>query len=176
MRLNMKEKIIKNKQNILILFGIIIVLIIVLIKIFGGNEDNNNIEIVKSSSRFYTISNCVSRFINYLYSEETDNLLLLLESNYKKKNKINEENLYSKINKLDNYYNFEARKIYQEIINDHKIKYYVFGYLGLNDIFANYNEKNEFYIIVYLDRKDSTYSIEPYNGKIFKNGDLNEKR
>lgn len=176
MRLNMKEKIKNNKQIILFIIGVVVAIIIIFIKIFGGNDDNKNIDIVKSSSRFYTVSNCVSRYINYLYSEETDNLLLLLDSNYKKKNKINQNNLYDKINKLENYYNFEAKKIYEENINNHKVKYYVYGYLTVDDVFNSVSDKADFYIIVYLDSKDSTYSVEPYDGKIFTNGDMNEER
>lgn len=170
----MKEKIIKNKQTILIILGVIIALIIILFKIFGGSKDSSKIEIVRSSSKFYTVSNCVSRYLNYLYSEDTDNILLLLNSTYKKNNNINSNNLFDKISKLDDSYDFEARKMYEKVINEHIVKYYVYGYLSNN--YFDYDNQIEYYIIIYLNSKDFTYSVEPYDGNIFKNGDNDEKK
>ena len=169
----MKEKILKNKQTILIILGVIIALIIILFKIFGGSKDSSKIEIVRSSSKFYTVSNCVSRYLNYLYSEDTDNILLLLNSTYKKNNNINSNNLFDKISKLDDSYDFEARKMYEKVINEHIVKYYVYGYLSNNSF--DFDNKIEYYIVIYLNSKNSTYSVEPYNGDIFKNGDNDEK-
>lgn len=172
----MKEIIVKNKKNILIILGVIIAIVVLIIKIFFGNDKQSNINIVKSSSKFYTVSNCVSRYINYLYSEDIDNVILLLEKNYKKKNNINNDNLFKKINKLDNFYSFSPTKMYEEVINDNLTKYYVKGYLVPDDLDFFETNKVEYYIIVYFNNKKSTYSIVPYDGKLFKNGDNNEKK
>lgn len=172
----MKEKILENKKNILIILGVIVAIILIIIRLFIGSSNDRDINIVKSSSRFYTVSNCVSRYINYLYSEDTDNILLILDSSYKKKNKINSDNLFDKIGKLDEFYDFEARKMYEEVVNEHLVKYYVYGYLNINDIFNNESSSKDYYIIIYLDSKNSTYSVEPYDGKLFKNGGINERK
>ena len=87
----MKEKFL-NKRNILIIIFCLIIILVILYKIFSSPSKKNNIDIVKSSSKFYTVSSCISRYLNYLSSNDTDNILLLLDNSFKKKNKINSNN------------------------------------------------------------------------------------
>lgn len=166
----MKENVWSDKRKLLIIGFGILAIIVLFIHFFFGNKDDNKINIVKSSSKFYTVSSCVNRYLSYLYAEDVDNLLILLDNNYKKKNDINSNNFFDKISKLDNNYSFEARKMYEQVINDNVTKYYVKGYLIKEGINSYYNEKKDFYLIVNLDTKNSTYSVIPYEGDIFING------
>lgn len=165
----MKNLIKKNKKMILISLLIILIIIILLFKIFADNKKDSKITIVTSSSKFYTVSSCVSRYLNYLYSEDVDNIVLLLDNSYKKKNNINTNNVFSNIDKLDFLYSFQARKMYEQKINDSITKYYVYGYLIKEDIDYN-NDKKDYYIIIYLNSRDMLYSVTPYDGDIFING------
>ena len=63
----MKEKFL-NKRNILIIIFCLIIILVILYKIFSSPSKKNNIDIVKSSSKFYTVSSCISRYLNYLSS------------------------------------------------------------------------------------------------------------
>lgn len=167
----MKEKIQKNKNILIILALVIVFIAIIIYKVFFGKSDEPDINIVKSSSKFYTVSNCVSRYLNYLYYEDTENMILLLDNSYKKKNHINNSNVFNNIDKLDGLYNFDARKMYEEIISDSITKYYVYGYLLKDDIDLNsYSDKKDFYIIVYLNSDKLLYSVAPYDGELFTDG------
>ena len=72
--------------------------------------------------------------------------------------------------KLDNMYTFEARKMYEQVINKNVTRYYVKGYLIKESINSDFNDKQDYYLIVNLDTKNSTYSISPYDGDVFING------
>ena len=79
------EKIIENKNYIYI--GIISVLAIVLILVINkttklDNDTSNKNVVVNNPSNFFTIENCVNKFINVIYKKETDNILTLLNDEY----------------------------------------------------------------------------------------------
>lgn len=62
--------------------------------------------------------------------------------------------------------------MYEQLINSNVTKYYVYGYLRVDDMDFNYNDKIDYYIIVYLNSENDTFSILPYDGEIFlKDGD-----
>lgn len=166
----MEENVWTKKRTLLIIGFGILAIILLIIHFIGGNKDDNKINIVKSSSKFYTVSGCVNRYLNYLYSEDVDNLMLLIDKSYKNKNNINSKNFFDKIDKLDNMYTFEARKMYEQVINKNVTRYYVKGYLIKESINSDFNDKQDYYLIVNLDTKNSTYSISPYDGDVFING------
>lgn len=167
----MKEFVIKNKNKILIFVLLFLVVVVFLFKIFSDDNKKSKISIVTSSSKFYTVSSCISRYINYLYSEDVDNIILLLDNSYRKKNNIDASNLFDNIEKFDSFYSFQARKMYEEKINDSITKYYVYGYLLKEELDNyNYSEKKDYYIIIYLNSTKDLYSVAPYDGDIFING------
>lgn len=86
----------KKRTLLIIGFGILAIILLI-IHFIGGNKDDNKINIVKSSSKFYTVSGCVNRYLNYLYSEDVDNLMLLIDKSYKNKNNINSKNFLIKL-------------------------------------------------------------------------------
>lgn len=167
----MEENVWTKKRIILISAFGLLAIVLIFIQIFGGKKNNNDIEIVTSTSKFYTVSNCVYRYITYLQSKDVDSLILLLDNSYKKSNNISKENVLDKLDKLDSTYNFEGRKMYQQEINENTTKYYVYGYLREENI-NNDGNKQDFYIVVTLNTKDKTFSITPYDGEIFINGGI----
>ena len=167
----MEENVWAKKRIILISAFGLLAIVLIFIQIFGGKKNNNDIEIVTSTSKFYTVSNCVYRYITYLQSKDVDSLILLLDNSYKKSNNISKENVLDKLDKLDSTYNFEGRKMYQQEITENTTKYYVYGYLREETI-NNDGNKQDFYIVVTLNNKDKTFSITPYDGEIFINGGM----
>ena len=162
----MKNKFV-NKKNIFILFLGLLAIGVVFFNMFVGSKKKNEIEIVTSSSKFYTVSSCVNRYMYYISLEDKKSLLEILEKKYVKKNNIDENNILDKIDKFDNDYNFLASKMYQQEVNNNVMKYYVKGYLVEKNASSGVEHQNNYYLIVYLDSKNSTYSIEPYDGEIF---------
>ena len=116
---------------------------------------------------FYTVSSCVSKFLNYLSIRDTKSLLVLLSDKYKKDNSITEENIYSFINSLDGVYNFNPRKMYVQQKSKNVYKFYVYGLIEQESMDLE-GEQSNYYLIVTLDKDNGTFSVEPYDGKIFK--------
>lgn len=167
----MHEDVWTKKKILLIILAAIVLLVFLFFRIFGSSKEKNEIGIVTSTSKFYTVSNCVYRYITYLQSKDIDSLILVLDTSYKTKNSINKNNIIEKLGKLDGIYSFEARKMYQEKLNDHITKYYVYGYLREEMINQIDDNRNDYYVIVTLNTKNKTFSVTPYDGEIFKNGD-----
>ena len=149
----MEEQVWTKKKKILIACLGILAVGLLIYNIFFSSNGKNDFEIVKSSSKFYTVSNCVYRYITYVQSKSSDNVLLTLDSKYKKDNNINKDNIFEKISVLDGNYNFEGRKMYQQKLNDDTTKYY--GSTGTISISitpstsSSYSYRYDFYLKVY---------------------------
>lgn len=166
-----------EKRNIIILFIIAIVLIsgIIIYETFFNKsikEESADINILKDNSRFYTVSSCVNRYLTYLTNNDVNNLILLVDENYKKKKNITKNNILEYLPEMDKKYSFSAKKMYEQKLNDDYIRYYVYGIL-MEDVFSeedSIKNSKDFYTIVTINSEDYTYSITPYDGKIFKGG------
>lgn len=169
----MKNRADRN-EKILAIVIVIAVLILGVYKLFFEKDDiveekidTETISVVEDNSKFYTVSSCVSKYINYLSYEDTENLLILLSNNYKQNNSINSTNIYNYISILNNPSTFEPKKMFQQRISKSIYKYYVSGYLQ-EETLDSISMKQEYYIIVIMDEKNMTFEIEPYDGSLFK--------
>ena len=94
------------------------------------------------------------------------------------KNEITQENVLDLFFDVTETSTFVSQKMYYEYINKNTNKYYVQGYIQENQLFDDELLTNQdyetVYFIVYLDSNENIFSIEPYDGKIFKEG-LDEK-
>lgn len=163
------EKIIENKNYIYI--GIISVLVVVLILVINkttklDNDTTSKNVVVNNPSNFFTIENCVNKFINVIYKKETDNIMTLLNDEYINDHGVNKENVYNYIPKLNGKTTFQAKKIYKD-----DTKYYVYGYL-MEETIDSLNIMDNYYVIINISEKNF-FDISPYDGKIFK-GDTND--
>jgi len=168
--------IVKKKDNYIVLIIICIILLsIVGIMYFDDNDLGNNnfkeneIILLDDYSRFFTINSCVYKYISFITSKSTDNILEVLDSDYIKNNNITKDNIYNHIGELKGNYSFSAKKIYYQEQNKNFIKYYIYGYL-IEDIMGTNGKKEDYYIIVNLDLENELFSVSPYDGKIFKEG------
>ena len=155
----MEEYELKNIKGIII-FLVILAAFYGIYKIFVEDKSTNTKEekaqVVNNYNRFYTVS-----------SNNTQNIVTLIDESYKKKNKINEDNVYDYIEKLDGVYDFLPKKMYYKEINKYLTKYYVYGKIKKSLINGNSNS-SDYYIIVILDSQNMTFAIEPYDGTMFK--------
>lgn len=163
----------KNKKILLVII-IISVLGLGIYKLFFDNKkvdkeiiDTKTISVVDDKNRFFTVSSCVSKFINYLDMRETDNLLLLLNDKYEKDNNVNSSNFYNYFTPSNSLRIFSPKKMFVQRMSKTLYKYYVFGYVE-EELMDMYGERNNYYIIIYLDGKNMTFSVEPYDGSMFK--------
>ena len=172
----------KDNSKLIAIVVVIITIIVVLVSYFFTNKDKNNEEkigIVTNYSNFYTVNSCLYRVITYASSKDTDSLYLILSDKYKKNNDVTKENILDLFSNIDEDSTFISEKMYYSQIEEDLIKYYVEGRIEKNeiydDIITNNLNYNKIYFIVYLDSKNKIFSIEPYDGKVFIEGDNYEK-
>lgn len=171
----------KDKSKLVaIILVIITILVVILTNLFNKDDKQleNKIEIVTNYSNFYTVDSCLYRTITYIASKDSQSLLSILSSNYKKENNIDSSNILSLFNSIEEDSIFISKKMYYEKINNNITKYYVYGLVEKNQIIDDAltldNQYTNQYFIVYLDTTNKTFAIEPYNGDIFIGGETNE--
>lgn len=164
----------ERNKKILAIVLVVAVLFLGIYKIFFDKEeveiesiDTETISVVKDNSRFFTVSSCVSKYINYLTTEDTENLLILLSKEYKDNNAINSDNLYNYVNKINSNKTFSPKKMFQQRISKSIYKYYVYGFIQ-EELMDSIGPKEDYYLIVILDEENMTFSVEPYDGSMFK--------
>lgn len=169
--MNNKEE--RNKK-ILAVVIVIALLILGIYNIFFANKnieeekiDTETISVVEDNSKFFTVSSCVSKYISYLSDRNTENLLILLSNEYKNNNSVNSQNLYNFTGNIGDNNTFTAKKIFQQRLTKTIYKYYIYGYIQ-EDLMDSVSAKQDYYIIVILDESNMTFSIEPYDGSMFK--------
>lgn len=169
----MNDKAERNKK-ILAIVIVIAVLILGIYKFFFEKEgteeekiDTKTISVLYDNSRFFTVSSCVSKYINYLSLLDTNNLLVLLSNDYKEKNEVNSSNLYNYIGTINGSYSFTANKMLEQRLSKSVYKYYVKGFIQ-EELMDTMGIRQEYYIVVILDEKNMTFAIEPYDGSLFK--------
>ena len=156
---------------ILVILVIVVLSVDYFLKKVKSNEENK-VSIVTDYNDFYTVDSCLYRVMTYINSKNNDDLLLVLNDEFKEKNNV--ENVLSLFNDIPNNSTFTSRKMYYKKLNDNITEYYVLGYLFPDKYYESmteyFNSKSNLYFIVYLDSKNLTFSIEPYDGEIFTGG------
>lgn len=172
----------KDKSKLMAIILVIVTIIVLIISYLYPNkkeeETTNDVYIVKNYSNFYTVNSCLYRVITYLYSQNKKDMIFVLNEDYKNKNKVTEDNVLSLFPKIEQGSTFVSTKMYYENVTDSITKYYVQGHTEREQLVENGNllniEKNNIYFIVYLDIDNKIFSIEPYSGDIFMDGESNE--
>lgn len=168
----MKSKEDRNKKILAIVLVLAVIGLLAYKLFFEKKEDGNSIDtekivIVTNQNDFYTVSSCVDKFIGRVAVDDKKSMLKLLNEDYKKENSITENNIYSFITTINGIYSFNSRKMYVQNISKYKQKFYVYGYLQKETI-NGVEGKDPYYIVIILNRENTTFSVEPYDGDLFK--------
>lgn len=171
----------KDKSKLTAIILAVLAILVVVISFVTKNVDENNgndILIVENASNFYTVNSCLYRLVTYISSQDKDSLLLVLNDNYKSKNSVTKDNVMNLFTDIDITSTFVSEKMYYSLLSENITKYYVKGYIENSQIYdeevLQNNNSESIYFIVYLDTEQNIFSIEPYDGKIFIEGDLDE--
>lgn len=173
----------KDKSKLTAIVLVIITIFVVILSLVTEKEEKEVVEskilIVNNYSEFYTVNSCLYRTITYIAENDYDNLMLLLTEDFKQTNKITENDVLDLFIEVELGSTFVSEKMYYEKFGEGLTKYYVSGHIELNKIIddeiISREENEQVYFIVYLDSNNNLFSIEPYDGKIFKEGDINEE-
>ncbi len=191
----------EHKKKILILVGAIMIVIILLAIILGivfkednenkpstdpGNVENKNIiskeiEELKSDELFFALQNTINSYYNMLSNKKTDDLLNILDDDFKKEKKITSSNLYSIINSEYETVSFIAKSIYYNP-NSSITYYFVNGYLtNLTMMEDDYQYYPNINFLIVVDEKTNYFCIKPLDNSInvsdySKSYDIKEKK
>lgn len=172
----------KDKSKFVAIFLVIItILVVVFSSLLNKDEKQKDSKkyIVTNYSNFYTVNSCLYRVITYIASENKSDMMLVLSEDYKNKNKITEDSILDLFPKVEQGSTFVSTKMYYETINSNIKKYYVQGYIEMNQLVdmkdSTNLEKTNTFFIVYLDTQNKIFSIEPYSGEIFMDGETDEE-
>ena len=171
----------KDKSKLLAVFLVLLTIIVVVVSAIMKNNktEESKISIVTNPSNFFTVNSCLNRTITYAFKKDEKALLSVIDDSYKKNNKITEQNVLNEIKiYLDNP-TFVSKKMYYKTINRNITRYYVSGIVEQN-VIHDYDpiekESSQYmYFIVNLDSKKGIFTIEPYDGTLFMDGEKNEK-
>lgn len=176
----------EHKKKILILVGAIMIVIILLAIILGivfqednkskpstdhGNVENKNIiskeiEELKSDELFFALQNTINSYYNMLANKKTDNLLKILDEDFKKEKHITNSNLYSIINSEYETVSFIAKSIYYNP-NSSITYYFVNGYLtNLTMMEDDYQYYPNINFLIVVDEKTNYCCIKPLDNSI----------
>lgn len=162
------KKINYNKNYIYI--GVICLLCIVLIILLNSNDNskediikNDNYLVINNASNFFTIENCVNKYINAIKSKDTDSVMLLLNNEYRIHENITVENVYDFVPNINNKTTFQAKKIYNKKNSN---QYYIYGYF-MEETIDSLKITDNFYTIVTINKNNNTFDVTPYDGSIF---------
>ena len=158
----------KDKKNIYLILLVVVTLIILIVTYITNNNEKDkkeDINIVVNYNDFYTVDSCLYRVVTYITSKNTENLLLVLNDKYKQKNNISSKNILDIFYKIDEDSTFVSEKMYYVGVSDNITKYYVYGKVE-QEYYTN-DSSFDAYFIVYLDKTNKTFSVEPYDGEIF---------
>ncbi len=167
----------KKIKYIIILVIVIIIGIGLMIFFINKNQDESNqtyehseeieeiieskkdeVNILKNRDDFYTIENCINRYLNYLAIGDKEAIIQILDEEYKNQKGITDENVMTQLNNTGKHNIFKAKKIYIKEKSIEEKEYYVSGKIREDQI-NEHGEESDFTITVktYQD----IYSIIP---------------
>lgn len=166
-----------NKKAIVVLYICAAIIFITLFFLADSDDKNSDLsgyKIVENYSDFYTVNSCANKYVSFLAAKQKDSLISVLSSSYKKEHNINLDNVLDNLPMLDTNSTFVSKKMYYKQYEDNNYKFYVYGFIEKNDMNENYDEfyREEMYLIVYIDKNQTIFSVEPYDGDSFINGDF----
>ncbi len=128
-------------------------------------EVHTELEMVQDKDMFYTVTNCVQTYINYLTDKEAEIVYNLLDSEYKERLNINEQNVLSNLVTYDNYQVFRPKKMYQTDQDQSRTIFLVYGTvrdeIPLREMSITERQETDIYIAVKIDYGENIYTIIP---------------
>lgn len=167
----------KKRRNIIIILAVFTALLYFAIFMIADKNSKRtslkeNTTIVTDYSEFYTVDSCANKYIGFLSSKNSASLLNVLDSKFKREQKVTQDNVLNILPTVATGTSFTTKEMYKVALNDKRTKYYLHGFLEVGGMDITDVNRTPGYLIVYLDRENTLFSIEPYDGKEFKEGDF----
>ena len=132
-------------------------------------EVNSELKIVQDRDMFYTVTNCVQMYLNYLVDKDSNIIYNFIYNEYREKYDINEQNVLSKLGTYNNYQVFRPKKMYQMDQNQSITTFFVYGTIReeipARETSITERKETDIYIAIKIDYGETTYTVIP-NGYI----------
>lgn len=123
--------------------------------------------LVTDAGRYMTVIGCAKKFITYIQNGTEEDLLLLLNEEYKNSNRILASNVRNYVPSLESgpIYDYVGKEMYQHRISQNVVEYYVKGrikrtVLDADSVYIDYD------LTVVLYENEFLFSIKPGIGDL----------
>jgi len=153
-------------ECILIVLAVIVFLGILLVENIMDakreQEESMKTILVTDASRYFTVLSCVRSFVNTVSTGSRSDLVLLLDSDYKERNRIDEVNVKTFLPELDasSSYDYTGDEMYEKRLSKNVTTYFVKGRIKKvlfdeNPVYMNYD------MTITLHESDFIFTVEP---------------
>ena len=158
----------KQKNIIEIIIAIVILILFIGYRIYENYSKtkkemflSQQKTIVTDDSRFFTVLSCVNKYLNTIQNGNPNEILLILNDEYKEENGINIDNYQNFVPSLDksSIYDYEGTEMYQKRISKNVVEYYVYGNIKENNM-VDAPVRTKYNLTVVLYENEFVYSIK----------------
>ena len=165
-----------NKKTISIILVVLLISLVFILAIVERINYQKSLsgkikyDLVKDASEFFTVDDCANRYITYLSSGDTKNLLAIMNEDYVNENGLNSNNI---INRLDtanfnsHEVSFRTKKMLVRYLSNAISEYYLYGEIYVDSIDDYYKMMN-YYLVITVDSDTLEFNVKPYDGAVFK--------
>lgn len=163
-KLNPKEK--DVFQIIIVLVALIVFIGYNIFKDYNTKKseyiESTKTKIVTDASRYYTVLNCAQKYINYVYNNDTEKILTVMDEQYKKDYGVTAINISNFTPKLEsNYmYDYVGNGMHYKIISENVSEYYIDGQIK-KSIMDGDGEYLDYDVTVTLYEDKFIFSVKP---------------
>lgn len=125
-------------------------------------EESMKTILVQDASRYFTVLGCAQKFVNTIQIGNKEDILTVLDEDYKEKNRINESTVHNYIPKLevDSVYDYEGMEMYQHRISKNVVKFYLKGRIK-KSILDEISTSFDYDLSITLYENEFTFSVRP---------------
>ena len=170
----MLDRLTDDQRKVLLIWlfvGIFIVILFFVISNITGNngilkkdEKEKRYTFVKDYNRYYTITNIIDKYYSAINNEYKDDLMVMLNDDYIKKNDLTNDNVISYLKKDKNNVSFHGALMCKKKLHTGVVSYYVSG----NTIGTNTGKTiRDSYFEVIQDENNMTFDIKEIDAVSF---------
>ncbi len=141
-------------------------------KVVQKNVDDNKIDTtvfaLNDVNRFFSIDSSISKYVSYVSNKDVDNIIKVLDKNYKENNNISSSNVFDFVGNYNIGYISSTREIYQVSSNNNIYKYYAKVRL-LEETFDSSTFIDNAYFEVTINENELTFAIAPISEIVYMN-------
>ncbi len=164
----------KQKNILEIILIIILVIVVLLVNIIvevldakKEQEESNKTILVQDNSRYFTVLGCAKKFLVEISKQDKENIILLLDTEYKNENNITTDNVLEYIPELSttNIYDYVGSYMYQHTVSKNVTTFYLKGKIA-NYVLDDATTYIDYDLTITLYENTFTFTVKPGIGDL----------